>query len=263
MKEKSLQWDAKLYQKHSKLQFNLGMMTIERLRPKDSMRILEIGSGNGMLTVELAKKIPNAEITAIEVSKEMAVQIKKNIKVNNLKNIKLINMDALEIKFNNEFDTVFSNSAIHWISDLELLYKLIYNALKNNGRISIQIGLKERSLLTKTIYKLYKIKRFREHFRKITLPWRFLTIDENIKILKDNKFSNINIEPYRFIHEFKTCESLLGYFKSAAMVPFLNVLPDNLKNEFEEKFLEIYLNENNQKLDITTTRGFISAEKII
>jgi len=263
MKKKSLQWDAKLYQEHSKLQYHLGLMVIERLNPRNSEKILEIGSGNGMLTVELAKKIPNGEITAIEVSKEMAEQIMKNFNANNLKNVKLINIDALKINFNNEFDAVFSNSAIHWISDLELLYKLIYNALKNNGRISIQTGLKERNNLTKTVYKLYQIKKFKEYFRKITLPWRFLTIDENIKILKENKFSNINVEPYRFIHEFKTFEDLLGYFKSAAMVPFLNVLPDNLKNVFEEKFLEIYLNENNQKLDITTTRGFIYAEKKI
>ena len=65
MSEKEFRWDAELYQGSSAVQYKLGIMTIERLKPLDKEKILEIGPGNAMLTIEIAKRIPNGTITAI------------------------------------------------------------------------------------------------------------------------------------------------------------------------------------------------------
>ena len=64
MNEQGFRWDAELYQNSSKWQFDLGMMAIERLAPIDGERILEIGCGNALTTIEIAKRIPNGFITA-------------------------------------------------------------------------------------------------------------------------------------------------------------------------------------------------------
>jgi len=260
---KDLQWDARYYQNHSQFQFQLGLMAIERLNPQDCEKILEIGCGNGLLTVEIAKKIPNGEIIAIEISKEMIKLAQENAKLNGLENIKFLNMDAIEISFKNEFDAVFSNSAIHWIKKIKLMYKKIYDALKPNGRIINQTGLREKGVFVSTIIKLFQIKRFKPYFSKLNIPWNFLTKNKNMKILQDANFSNISIETYLEVHEFESKEALYGHFKAAAMVPFLSVLPDELKKDFEETFMRIYLIENDQKLDLKNTRLFISAQKTI
>ena len=68
MSEKNLKWDAELYKGSSAVQYKLGLMAIERLEPVDKEKILEIGSGNAMLTIEIARYIPNGSITAIEIS---------------------------------------------------------------------------------------------------------------------------------------------------------------------------------------------------
>ncbi len=129
MKEKCYKWDPELYQKNSSYQFDLGIIAIERLNPKKNEHILEIGCGNGMVTIELAKRIPNGKITAVEISKEMIEQAKKNFMKFNISNVQIENLDALDMNWEDQFTAIFSNSAIHWIQDLKKIYEQICKTL--------------------------------------------------------------------------------------------------------------------------------------
>ena len=76
----------------------------------------------------LHKAFNNASMTGVmmtskESSDRMVIAVPK------IKNVKIVNMDAININYENEFDAVFSNSAIHWIKDLETMYNLIYKSL--------------------------------------------------------------------------------------------------------------------------------------
>jgi hypothetical protein len=53
MDNKSFEWDARLYQKSSDFQYELGLMAIERLNVSNFEHILEIGCGNALLTIEI------------------------------------------------------------------------------------------------------------------------------------------------------------------------------------------------------------------
>jgi trans-aconitate methyltransferase len=262
MRDVSFKWDAGLYQKSSSHQFNLGLMAIKKLNPKDGEHILEIGSGNGMVTIELAKKIPNGKITAIEISKEMCTQAEENIRKSEMSNIKINCKDGIEIDFQNQFDAVFSNSAIHWIQNLELMYELIYNSLKKNGRILMQTGMKEVSPIWLIFAKLVTRKPYREYISNLTMPWRFLTVRENQTILEHCKFKNILVEPFEYVLKFPDKGSVLNYWKAAGLVPFLSILPEELKGGFIEKFKDIYFKKMAESpLEFKMTRLFVSATK--
>ena len=262
MSKNSFKWDAKLYQKSSSFQFDMGMMAIERLNPQDGENILEIGSGNAMVTIELAKKNPNGKITAIEISKEMCAQAYENLENSRLSNVEIICKDGIEIDFNNKFDAAFSNSAIHWIHNLELMYELIYKSLRPNGRILIQTGLKDISPIVLILAKLIRLKPFREYISNLMMPWRFLSVKENQRILERCEFQDIIIEPLDYVMKFEDKESVLNYWKAAGLVPFLSVLPDELHNDFIEKFKDIYFEKMSETpLEYIMARLFISANK--
>ncbi|HNW29815.1 MAG TPA: class I SAM-dependent methyltransferase, partial [Spirochaetota bacterium] len=111
MESKTLKWDAELYQDSSTLQFELGMMAMDMLKPIEYERILDLGCGNGLLTIELAKRARLGHVTGVEASPEMIRAAQRNAASLSTGNITLVNMDALAIEFDNEFDAVFSNSA--------------------------------------------------------------------------------------------------------------------------------------------------------
>jgi FkbM family methyltransferase len=263
MGSQELKWNAKLYQDNSSFQFNLALMAIEKLKPKGYMRKLDIGCGNGDTTIELAKHVPDGEIVAIEISADMCEQALINIKEKKVANISVINKDAFDINFNNEFDAVFANSSIHWIYDLETMYSKIYRALKNKGRIIIQTATKDNNILIDAAYRLLEISELREYFKNLKLPWRFLTIDENIKILENNNYKNISAEPYLYEYIFDNLKRIKDFFKSAALIPFLSVLPEEKYAQLTNEFLELYFKLNmSDNLKVKMNRVFISAEKL-
>ena len=258
----SFKWDANLYQESSRFQYNLGLMAIERLQPTDSERIMDIGCGNAIVTIEIAKLIPQGEVVAIEYSKEMYQKANENIQQSKITNIKILNMNAINIAFSNEFDAVFSNSAIHWINNLERMYGLIYRALKNKGRMLIQTALREQNLLMNIIFKTSQIREFRKPLRKVRLPWRFCTVDENRVFLEENHFIDISIEPYRYSIGFENLDELTNFCKAAALVPFLNALPLEMHDEFIDRFQQTFLELNESgELKIEMNRVFISGRK--
>jgi len=262
MADKELKWDAKLYQENSVFQYELALMAIERLKPGASDKILDIGCGNAVSTIELAKHVPEGEIVAIEVSSDMYRQALQHIKESNIENINVFNRDAFNIDYSDEFDAVFSNSAIHWIYNLEKMYNKIYEALKNGGKIMIQTALKEDNPLIDTAYKLLYEPELGKYYKNLRLPWRFLSESETQKILKDNRFENIVVEPYVYKIEFGNLKKLIDFFKSAALIPFFSVMPEEQYGQVINKFLEIYFElKRSDQLIVEMNRVFIRAEK--
>jgi len=260
MKNVDLKWDAKFYQKNSPVQYELGLRALEKLHPGYNEDILEIGCGNGVLTMLLAKKVPNGKIIALESSKEMAQQAKENLKDHGIRNVKVINTDAIKMNYENQFDAVFSNSAIHWIRKQELVYELIYKSLKNNARIMIQTGLKQISAYSQALINVGI--EFKDHLKNFKPPWRFLTKKETEKILIEAKFKEISVEVYPYTVEFESDTELINYFKAAGFVPFAAVLPKSLHDEFIQRYKTLLFEINQPNpLQLKLDRLFISAKK--
>ncbi len=262
MTAEKFKWDAKLYQDNSSFQYELAMMAINRLKPAKKERILDIGCGNAMVTIELAKHVPEGEIVAIEISTDMYGKALDNIKGSGAGNISIINKNAFDIDYQDEFDAVFSNSVIHWIYELEKMYGKIFSALKKGGRIMIQTGSNERNPLIDSIDRLLHLSVFKNYLKDFRYPWRFLSATETLKILGDNNFKKINVEPYNYKMEFSNLKNLIGFFKSAALIPLLSALPEEVHGQMISEFLNLYFDINkSRKLTVEMHRLFIGAEK--
>lgn len=60
---------------------------------KKNSTVLDLGSGTGIISILLSKKINAKKIIGIEIQKEMFEMSNKSIKLNNLKNVEIINED--------------------------------------------------------------------------------------------------------------------------------------------------------------------------
>lgn len=73
----------------------------------DSLKILDIGTGSGVIAITLKKKFPNASITAIDVSESALKVAKENAKLNDV-DIEFILSDLFE-NINAKYDVIISN----------------------------------------------------------------------------------------------------------------------------------------------------------
>ena len=74
----------------------------------DGKEILDIGTGSGCIAISLAKKLPNAKITALDISKDALNVAKENAELNNVE-IKFINADIFQYQSDIKYDVIVSN----------------------------------------------------------------------------------------------------------------------------------------------------------
>lgn len=107
---------------------------INSLKPNHS-NILDVCTGTGDIAIMLAKKFPNASITALDFSLEM-LKIAK-IKSKNL-NINFINQNALDMPFlDNSFDLCTISFGLRNLPDITAAIKEIHRILATNGELLI------------------------------------------------------------------------------------------------------------------------------
>ncbi len=124
-------WDAGQYADNARFVSDLGAPVLDLLAPRADMRVLDIGCGDGALTAKIAAV--GAEVVAIDHSQSQ-------VDAARLLGLDAHKMSALELPFENEFDAVFTNAALHWIKPPEVVVANVARALKTGGRFVGEFG---------------------------------------------------------------------------------------------------------------------------
>lgn len=125
-------WNPADYQAKGNFVPTLGEPLVDLLNPQPGMRILDVGCGNGTLTLKLMGR--GATVIGIDASEAM-VQAAQN------KGVDARAVSAYDLTFENEFDAAFSNAALHWMTDdPQKVLNNIATALKPGGRFVAEMG---------------------------------------------------------------------------------------------------------------------------
>ena len=81
------------------------LMLKEDLEGKE---ILDIGTGSGCIAISLAKNLPNAKVSALDISSNALEVAKENAKLNNVI-VEFINADIFEYQSDKKYDIIVSN----------------------------------------------------------------------------------------------------------------------------------------------------------
>lgn len=127
------QWDAARYDGGHSFVWKYGASVIELLAPREGERILDLGCGTGHLTAEIAAR--GAEVVGIDKSRDMIEQARKLYS-----DLRFEIGNAESFHFDEPFDAVFSNAAIHWMRDQDGVASSIHRALKAGGRLVAEFG---------------------------------------------------------------------------------------------------------------------------
>jgi trans-aconitate methyltransferase len=126
-------WDAELYEARHSFVFKFGEDLLKLLDAKAGERILDLGCGPGQLTAKIAEA--GADVLGLYSSPEMIGQARQNYP-----NLTFVLEDATRLKFNGEFDAVFSNAALHWMLDAAGVARGVSDALRPGGRFVAELG---------------------------------------------------------------------------------------------------------------------------
>lgn len=118
-------------------------------------KIMELGSGSGIISIFIEKNFKVKEIVSIEIERKAFKALKENIKINNCNNIKAYKYDIKYLKNNfdvNSYDLIVTNPPFFKVGhgkqslnterllarheilcNMEQIFDISYNLLKNKG----------------------------------------------------------------------------------------------------------------------------------
>jgi len=124
-------WKAETYADNARFVSDLGAPVLALLAPQWGERILDLGCGDGALTERLAAA--GAEVVGVDASEDMVAAARA-------RGLDAHVADGQALAFEAEFDAVFSNAALHWMSDHDAVTASVRRALKPGGRYVAECG---------------------------------------------------------------------------------------------------------------------------
>lgn len=185
----------KLIQKKDGFRFSVDAVILaDFFQPNKSGKILDIGTGNGIIPILLYSKEKGKNITGIDIQEENVSLAKRNIELNNLENnIMIENADIKEYPYGNTFDYIVSNPPYMKV-----------DGKKQNDLNSKAIARHEIKLTLKELIE--NAKRVLKPIGSFTLVHRSYRFTEISKILEENGFS---LKRVRFVYFSKEKNSNL------------------------------------------------------
>ena len=114
-------------------------MYLSRAELKDGFDILELGCGWGSLTLHMAKKYPNSNITAISNSNDQRKFIQAECNKLNIENINVITCDMNDFTIDKKFDRVISIEMFEHMRNYKELLRRVATFMNDDAKLFVHI----------------------------------------------------------------------------------------------------------------------------
>lgn len=219
----------------------MGVGGHRKTRSERNRIVLDVGCGDGKITALLASHLPSGEVIGIDSSAGMVNCAREFFPGSEYPNISFLCMDAMDIRFSERFDLVFSNAMLHWVQDHATMLQGVYQCLKNRGRIFFQMGGRgnAREILDLACSFIHS-GRWRRYFSDFRSPYTFLSAEEYQVLLRDAGFLAIRVELIPKDMTQEGCDGLCGWIRTT-WLPYTERIPEHRRDRFISDLAESYL----------------------
>ena len=228
-------WDAEIYLRFSGERTQPSVDLTARIAVPDPGRIIDLGCGPGNSTAVLRQRWPKAGITGLDSSSDMIAAASRSYPHHEW----LIG-DISTWSAGIPFDVVFSNAALQWVPNHEVLFPHLFAQVAPGGALAVQIPSHFNSPLHREILETAG-----------NPSWSHLMGPAvNALVKKSPSFyynllqplaARLDIWETEYYHVVDSPQSIIEWFRGTDLRPFLAVLEnEEQRKRFEELLLERY-----------------------
>jgi ubiquinone/menaquinone biosynthesis C-methylase UbiE len=180
-------WESDIYDDKFEYVSRYGLELVELLKPLKNELVLDIGCGTGDISNQVFLR--GAKCIGLDISENMISKAKIKYP-----EIEFIVKDAVEMNYDEKFDGIISNAALHWIKQPQIVIEAIFRALKKQGRFIAEFGGKGNvDCITKAICEI--LAKY-GCFDEVNSNWYFPGLGECCQLLEEKGFEIISAKMF-------------------------------------------------------------------
>ncbi len=229
-------WNPELYDSFKDVRYQPFYDLANLIVPVENMKAIDLGCGTGEQTAILSKKFKDADFIGVDSSAEMLEKSKS------FENDRLhFRQGAIEQEAQSaeRWDLVFSNAALQWVGEHEVLLPQLMGLLNVGGQLAIQMPVQKENILNQILAELVTEEPYASYLNNWNRDSPVLSMDDYAQLLFDHGLSNIQIFQKVYPIIAQDHEALYNFISGTALIPYVDRLQGNekqaLMNEFKAR----------------------------
>ena len=251
-------WNPDLYMKFKDERTQPARDLVNRIKVDQPYRVIDLGCGPGNSTQVLKNKWPRASIQGMDRSPAMIEKAKKDYP-----EIDWFVADLSDWKPDLKYDVLFSNAALQWLDNHNVLFPKIFESVSPDGAFAVQLPLNNMSSLHLIVSEL--TRKWEKRFQN--LNWNLCYQSPEYYYDSMTPIANyLDIWTTVYYHQLDNHQGLVDWYESTGMRPQMEALLDkqsreDFKMEVLDECKKAYPVQKNGKILYPFQRLFMVAYK--
>lgn len=230
-------WDPQLYHRFRGYRAEPVERIFARLVLERAHNIVDLGCGTGEHTVELARRAPDATALGLDSSAAMierASSLRAALDAGLQARVAFKLGDFRDFAADREYDIVFSNAAIQWVTDHRAILAQCFRALRLGGSLAVQMPANDRETAQLTIHSLANEPQWQPLLGDIRTPSDRSVQSPDVyhAMLETIGFVDIDCHYHIFRHPMSRPAEVVEWSQATVLRPYLDALPAARRNVF-------------------------------
>lgn len=254
------QWNSEQYLKFKTERTQPAIDLAARIARSGPLSVLDVGCGPGNSTAVLRERFPQAQILGIDSSENMVQAAKESCPDCDF--LLCAVPDGLAA-WKRRFDVIFSNACLQWVPNHKQLIPQLMDCLKPGGLLAVQTPMNYEEPIHQIIGRISVSERWKSRFLN---PRIFYNLRQEAYFnLLSGCASDFTLWQTTYFHRLSSHEAILDWYRGTGLRPYLEVLSEAEKKEFESDILKelvpAYPVQENGQIIFRFPRFFFLAER--
>jgi trans-aconitate 2-methyltransferase len=238
-------WDPAQYHKFQAERFAPFEDALRLVRVRPGLRVIDLGCGTGELTRRLADALPESETLGIDSSREMLALAQAHARPG----LRFAPGDLRAFIEGKPpasspppplegWDLVFSHAVIQWVDDHETLVPALFVLVRPGGQLVVQLPSNHGHPTHRFIAETAAEEPFRAALGGWSRRSPVLPVERYAELLYAAGGTELTVFEKVYPHVLPDADALAEWTRGTALVPYLERLPEELREPFMARYRE-------------------------
>ncbi len=221
-----MDWNPELYEQFRRHRERPAKDLLAAMPGLEPRLVYDLGCGTGRITLELARRYPSAEVVGLDISPAMLDRDASTDPVN----LRFETGDIASWNPSTPPDVIFSNAALHWLPDHDVVLPRLISQLAPGGNFYIQMPRNFSEPDHRAIERVVHNERWAERLTPLWSDVRVGAPESYVELL-GSSCSELDVWETVYYQRLRGPNPVARWIEGAALRPYLGVLGEE-RQEF-------------------------------